>query len=198
MTRRGSLRVSLVCLSALAFGFPAFASTLSFTGALPADDAVVLFQYTVPTTGSVNVETTSYANGGFSPILSLFDNLGNLLFYNNGYPSNSDAQLSWNSLANQSYTVALTEYDNLPLGPTLADGFAEQGNGNFTALPPFNPPLPGAFYLPGPIQLTGNWAVTFSANSAISASEAPEPGPGVLLFAGAAVLSIFGRLRRYC
>ena len=189
------MRTRFVCLAILLSGLPAFGSTISFSGVLSRDDSIVLFEYSVPATGLVSVATTSYTAGGFAPVLSLFDSSGNLLFYDNGYPNNADAQFSWNSLANQKYTVALTEYDNLPLGPNLADGFAEQGNGNFTAKPPFNPPLSGGFYLPGPIQLTGDWAVTFSAGTPITASQVPEPGSGLLLLAGVIAASGF---RRYC
>jgi hypothetical protein len=185
-------------LGILLCGSSVFASTMSFTGVFSADDNVVLFQYSVPTTDIVTIATTSYATGGFSPILSLFDNTGTLVFTNDGYSNNSDALITWNSIAGETYTVALTEYDNFPFGPTLADGFQEQGNGNFTAQPPFNPPLSGGFYLPGPVQLTGDWAVSFSSAAVLSAAVAvPEPGCGLLMLAGLMVLPRLKRLSRF-
>jgi hypothetical protein len=56
-----------------------------------------------------------------------------------------------------SYTVALTEYDNLANGPTLADSFSQVGNGDFTC-PEFLG-TPGAFCDVSPSQRNGAWAL---------------------------------------
>ncbi len=80
------------------------------------------------------------------------------------------------------------------------EGFEEAGNGNFTANPPFTPsPQPGAFYdgSGGP-QLTGDWAVNFSAPDAagLAATEVPEPASFGLALAGAVLLLVRKRLPR--
>jgi len=64
-----------------------------------------------------------------------------------------------------SYILALTEFDNTPIGPTLADGFVQQGTGNFTG---------GPFFLNAGVgfQRNGNWAVDIT-NTAPAAI--PEP-----------------------
>jgi hypothetical protein len=144
--------------------------------------------------GRVDVSTTSYATGGFSPILSIFDSTGLLVNYASGWDSNSDAGLWWISDAGARYTIALTEYDNFPNGiggGYLSDGFSHAGNGNFTAPPGF----PGGFYT-GPdatVPLTGNWRVTISAPDAagtLTASAVPEPASAVLTLAGAILMLV--------
>jgi hypothetical protein len=190
------------------------ATVFNFSGTLPQDDAHQLFVYTVQNTGVVDVFTTSFATGGFAPILSVFDNLGNFQFDNVGSQTNDcvnngtdpatnscwDARLSFNSVAGTQYTVVLTEDDNVPLGPTLLDGFKEDGNGNFTAKPPFNPVVPGgSFLLNGPIQRTADWAVTFSsAEPTLTASQVvPEPSTYALFLSGAGLLALWRRSRKH-
>ena len=163
----------------------ASAATVSFTGNFSADDDKQIFHYNVLNQGSVSVSTTSFATGGFIPVLSLFDPAGNFLFLDSGYANNTDASLNWVSNAGTTYTIVLTEYDNFPNGLLLSDGFTEDGQGNFTtALSGF----PGPFRDPLGTQLSGNWAVTFSsADPTLEASPVPEPaaallaGPGMLL-----------------
>jgi PEP-CTERM motif len=180
------------------------ATVFNFSGTFTTDDFVQGFVYNVQNTGVVDVFTTSFATGGFAPILSVFDDAGNLQFFNDGATTNDclnngtdpatgscwDARLSWNSLAGTQYLITLTQDDNFPLGPTLQDGFLEQGNGNFTAQPPFNLPVPGgAFLLAGGVQRTGDWAVSIqSADPTLTASAIPEPSTIGLFLAGAGLL----------
>jgi hypothetical protein len=209
------VRARVVCTFAF---FLAVASTgsaatvFNFSGTLPQDDARMFFAYTVQNTGQVDVFTTSFATGGFAPIISVFDNLGSLQFFNVGSQTNDcvnngtdpatgscwDARLSLNSVAGTQYTVVLTEDDNIPLGPTLLDGFFEDGNGNFTANPPFNPVVPGgSFLLAGPVQRTPDWAITFSsADPTLSVTGLPEPSTYALFLSGAGLLAFWRRRTR--
>lgn len=189
---------------------------MNFNGTFTTDDQVELFTYSVQNTAVVNIFTTSFASGGFAPLLSLFDGSGNLVFSDNGLADNDcinngtdpgtgncyDSRMSWNSVAGETYTVALTEYDNFAVGPTLADGFFEAGNGDFTAQPPFNIPGIGtAFLLPSASiaadQRTGDWALTLESTEPTLASPAgstvPEPSMGLLCLAGFAL--VVGRKR---
>jgi hypothetical protein len=178
----------------------AWGSVISFSGAFTQDDQVQLFVYTVQNQGQVTVSTTSYATGGFSPILSIFDSTGLLVKFNSGFGSNSDASISWVSDAAAEYTVALTEYDNFPYAAGdngyLSEGFQEAGYGNFTATPPFNyTNQPGGFYSGTDLSvpLTGDWAVTISAPDAagtLTASAVPEPASVALTLAGAVLLLV--------
>jgi hypothetical protein len=75
-----------------------------------------------------------------------------------------------------SYFLALTEEDNLPFGPTFADGFSRSGEGNFT---PGLTGIPGDSFLDlSPSQRNGNWAVV------LERVDAPEPGALGLVLIG--------------
>jgi len=132
-----------LCLGLLALG-NANASTISYSGTLSGDDQVQLYTYTLSQASPVMFETNSYASGGFVPVLSLFNSMGveigsdgadNTCY--SGMTANAatgicnDALLSEN-LAAGSYTLAITEFFNVPVGPNLSNGFLEQGQGNFT------------------------------------------------------------------
>jgi hypothetical protein len=95
------------------------------------------------------------------------------------------------------YQVALTEYDNFARQPTIEDGFTEQGNGNFTAGPPFNNPGAGtAFLLPGGEQRSSAWSVSFdSEETSLTASAVPEPATLVLTSLALLACSRFLRKR---
>jgi len=175
----------------------AWGGQINFTGTFTQDDQIQLFLYSVQVGGPVTVFTTSYdgtASGGFSPILSVFQADGTYVNGNAGYSGDTNASVTWVSDANEDYIVALTEWDNSPLlfpTGTLSDGFTEQGNGDFTAVPPFSAGGPGGFYTgPGGTQTTGNWAVTFSADDGLGlqASTVPEPGTSILLVGGLALM----------
>jgi hypothetical protein len=197
-------------LAAVSSGYSA--TVFNFTGAFAADDNIQLFHYQVLNTGQVDIFTTSFANGGFAPVLSLFDNLGNLQFYNIGSFTNDcanngtdpatgscwDARFSFNSVAGTQYLITLTEDDNFPLGTTLLDGFSEAGNGNFTAQPPFNNPVPGGkFLLSGPVQRTGDWALTIQSDEpTLTASQVPEPTTTALLLTGGGLLALWRKTRK--
>ena len=110
------------------------ADSFSFTNTLSGGADVRLFSFTTASTGVVDLSTSSYAGGGFSPVLSLFDvgNSGLLIGRDNGvdHPS-GDATLSL-SLTTGNYILALTVFDNLAVGPWLSDGFLRAGDPDFT------------------------------------------------------------------
>ncbi len=167
------------------------AGTIDFSGFFPTDDTKVIFEYSVQNLGPVTVSTTSFAAGGFMPILSLFDASGNFLFLNTGYTNtpSSDATLSWNSDAGAPYFIVLTEYDNYPLlipNNNLSDGFTEDGQGNFTQN---LSGMSGPFHLPTGEQQTGYWAVSFtSPDPTLAATAVPEPAAGLLFVPGALLI----------
>ena len=166
------------------------AGAINLSGTILQDDTILRFQYTVQNQGPVTVSTTSFAGGGFIPILSLFDATGTYVFGFDGYANNSDATMSWVSDAGADYVVVLTEYDNYPLGNYL-DGFSREGQGNFTTdLTGF----PGPFRDPSGAQLTGDWAITFSSADPLTAIMLPEPGTGAMMLGG--LLAAIGCARR--
>jgi hypothetical protein len=170
----------------------ASATTFNFSGTLTHDDDKIVFLYSVQNQGPVSVATTSFALGGFIPVLSLFDSTGNFLFLDSGYANNTEASLNWVSDAAVDYTVVLTEYDNFPNGLLLTDGFTEDGNGDFTTV---LSGFPGPFRDPFGDPLTGDWAVTFSSADPTLAASVPEPGAGVLAGGGMLILALLRRKR---
>jgi hypothetical protein len=121
------------------------AADFSFVGAFTRDDNVALFSFAVADgpISVVTVRTSSYASGGFDPILSLFRGDGLLLADNDdvnlGIPASivpadpatgqrSDSFLEMD-LEPGVYTLALTQYDNFAAGPNLSNGFLRSGQG---------------------------------------------------------------------
>ncbi|MEJ1935269.1 DVUA0089 family protein [Nostoc sp. NIES-2111] len=117
----------------------------SFTGSFANDADTQSFFFTTNGTSTVTLRTYSYAGGtnaagidiprgGFDPILSLFDNVGNLIrTVDDGpdpVPPDSVTGQSYDTnfsevLTAGRYRVVVSQYDNFANGPTFADGFRE-------------------------------------------------------------------------
>jgi hypothetical protein len=199
-----------LCIAALLLcaAQASFANVISFSGNLTTDDDLATFQYIVQSLGTVNVYTTSFALGGFAPIISIFDPSGNFVNATDGAAANDclnhatdpgtgacyDALVQWNSQAIGRYTVVLSQYGNpSEFQSTLTDGFTETNNTlnspNYTGEPPYNPPASGSFLLPGPILRTSAYTIHFEADDSIGlqVQVVPEPATGLLLVGGVAL-----------
>jgi hypothetical protein len=205
MKRNHFLCVILMLIS-LALTPPLRADTLSYTGNFVSDDVVQTFNFNVASQGLVTFQTFGYAGGingagnaiaagGFDPLVSLFDSAGDFLAFNN---DGSCVQVGTDAttlncfdaylplvLDAGSYTLALTENDNLAVGPTFADGFTQAGNGNFTCAEFMG--IPGGFCDASPSQRNSAWAldVTTPATAPV-----PEPSTYALLLSGIGVFFI--------
>ena len=140
---------AVVATAGLALGATANATNLSFTGTFSKDDDVQLFNFTVSTASLVKLISFSYAGGvnaagstipegGFDPILTLFDAGGAFIARNDdggdGDPAGScpvptsavtNAQFDTcfeSSLNPGNYIVAIQQFDNFHVG-NLSDGF---------------------------------------------------------------------------
>lgn len=151
---RWTLAAAVLLVGALAFGTAsATTSDYSFNGFFQQDDEVQLFNFVVGSSSEVTLRTWSYAGGvnaagntiargGFDPILALFDGTGNRIGQNDdgacGFVAlDPMTNQCWDTyfnatLAEGHYTVAIMQYGNFA-GASLADAFARQGEGNFTA-----------------------------------------------------------------
>ncbi len=151
---RNTLLAGATALATVLFAGSAMATDFSFSGFLDADDDVQFFNFQVGTTSNVTLLTYSYAGGtqadgnliiegGFDPILALFDSSGTLINSNDD-GSASDVGTSavtgstfdtflTATLGAGTYTVAVMQYDNFPSGSSLSDGFTYSGQPNFTA-----------------------------------------------------------------
>ncbi len=201
------LASAVVLCGVLAWPGGSRAGGVSYTGTFNLDNQVQIETFTLSAASDVTLRTwsflggTNYAGqvipaGGFDTLLTLFGPGGGYLDFNDDINYNNgnwDALLSEHALAPGTYTVALTQYDNyanayleyLSTGSTsgtLADGFSEAANPNFTLSFPNTPAgASGYFWDASGIQRTGNWALDIVSSAAV-----PEP-PSVLLCAIGAV-----------
>lgn len=181
----------------------------SFAGSLAQDDEVQVFALHLPGPAQVTLRTLSYAGGtdalgmlvprgGFDPVLALFDASGTLLAQNDDggadVPADALTGATFDAflvltLAAGDYTLAVAQFDNLALGPTLVDGFERTGQGAFTtgfgcpdAQPAFN-------------DVSGMAGCGRSAAFAVEvAALVPEPASATLLLGP--VLAMAARRRR--
>jgi hypothetical protein len=215
MSNRRQLYPILFFLSFLGLAGPsAQADTITFSGTFSQDDNVQLFNITQSTTDDLTVYTTSYAEGGFTPVLSLFDASGDFITADNGSQNSGcnallspdttnttacwDAIIAFPSAPGSSYILALTEDDNTSTTQfQLSDGFTEDGNGNFTGV---NNGYGGSFQLADGTQRTADWTLNIvSADPQLSAQEqtsVPDLGSGILLLNGLGLLTVARGARR--
>lgn len=136
------------------------------SGLFSADNETQQFEFSIPTTSLVTIETISYGGGtfasnpaivigpgGFDPVLSLFDGTGAFLAEDDdddnslgstaidpGTGSAFDAFIQ-TTLDAGTYTVVVSQFDNFfdgVLGDDISNGFQfDGGPANFTNLAPF-------------------------------------------------------------
>ena len=189
------------------------ASALSLTGTFSSDDQMFTTKFIVPgsTSELTTLRTFSYAGGidalgqtvaegGFDPIVSLYNATGTLVGLSDdgiGVPADAlsgvgaDSLLSI-SLAPGVYQVVLTENDNFPNGD-LSTGFSEAGNGDFTA--GWDGCSASKFCDSYGFARTGNWSLDISAATPVTAA-VPEPSGIALTLAGLMLIAVMTRTRR--
>lgn len=194
------------------------AANFTFSGQFTRDDQVALFSLQVGAPSNVTVQTLSFAgginalgdpvpNGGFAPVLSVFNPAGLLIgsdFGGGGGPCGLRAidpvsGFCWDAylslfLSPGTYTLALSQDDNLPLGPFLSDGFTRQGEGNFTG--PNFLGTAGSFILISGQQRSSRFDLDVLNVRQAEPIGVPEPGTWITLFGLAALLSIGKRKSR--
>jgi hypothetical protein len=130
-------------------------SSASFSGSFTQDSTVQLFSFTADGSSTVKIRTGSYAQGGFDPLLTLFDAFGRQIGFiePNGYlnddgdnggacslvAADPNSKLCLDSLYQGvlpagKYWLALTESNNFSATINLADGFNWDGKGNVSGL----------------------------------------------------------------
>lgn len=117
---------------------PAMATDFDFSGSLTNHNDILLVTFTASAATTVTLFSSSWDDGGFDPMLGLWDSNGTLITWqddgrNIGSTSsngvlydhgNWDSYYSYNIVNAGTYTVSLSTFYNTPNGTTLADGFA--------------------------------------------------------------------------
>jgi uncharacterized protein (TIGR03437 family) len=181
------------------------AADFSYTGVFSKDDEQRRFNFTLSKPGSVTIRTLGYAGGvnkagtvvprgGFDPTLSLFDSAGALVAINRDGGCAKVAQdlvtsFCWDAyleaqLPAGAWQLVLTQSENLPNGPNLADQFVYDGSGNFTANP--EGVASAGFWDFFPDRRTGAWAVDIEG---VDPSATPDNPKSIGLVSSASFLA---------
>lgn len=202
------LRGTTACMIGLlmfsfAFGRNADASSTTYSGTFAADNSVYQLPFTVTGNENFSFETTSYATGGFVPVLTLFSASGVPVGFDgadgmcNGSetPSSStgmcDDAFLQETLSSGNYTLDLTEFPNVAIGDA-SDGFLFASDPTATG---DVCGVSGGMFLESDLasctQRTDAYSLT--VNSTPAASPTPEPSTLLLFLPVGAVLGLASR-----
>lgn len=192
MNLRRYLPYVAVCAMGLAASSLAHADTFSTSGTFTTDDQVYEYDFSSTTAQNYSFTTTSYASGGFVPVLTLFSGAGDPIDTSTEGPGpTTDASLM-DTLNPGSYILTLTEFPNTAVG-TFSQGFLFAGDPTITG---DTCSMPGTSFVDTTttacMQRTGNYALDVTSTS----SPTPEPSSWLLVLPGAAVLALSSRRRR--
>lgn len=186
-------RIALACTATLTLALPAasLAAPTTHSGAFTRDDDLFVLDFTLAGTSQVRGVTTSFAQGGFAPVLSVFG-AGGLLVQAVGSSRSCGADsgaadpatgFCWDALFDTTlsggdYTLVLSQDDNLALGDALADGFTHDGQADYTGVIFLG--QPGARFINADgSPRTGQWSLDWT----IETLHVPEPATLALLLA---------------
>ena len=198
---KASRRASAVAVACLLFAGMATATPVTYQGTFSADDEHVSVQINLAGSGTLTAITSSWALGGFAPVLTLFgapggyqQSIGSAMTCGagSGRPDMAigfcwDATLS-TALRAGNYLLVLTQDDNLANGDTLADGFSQDGTPNYTSLNYLGVPNGPLCINADASQRSCNYAMTVDV-ALDQSGTVPEPGSLALFgLAGLALL----------
>lgn len=194
----------------------------SFSGSFAGDDDVQLFTFTTDGSVPIAIRTFGFAGGiqadgtivvpgGFDPIISLFTAAGDHIGVNDDGSAdpfsclgNTDPATGFTSdsclvttLVAGDYIVALTQWNNFALGPTLTDGFLY--GDNLPADPFFTAQFfcsNGQFCHSFGANRTSDWALDILGVETAAVVSVPEPASLALL--GGGLLLLAATRRRRC
>lgn len=215
-TRHATRALRTLALCGLLGTAAAQAGTVSYRGQFTADDDLFVTQFVLPGAALFSAATLGYgggtdadghavAPGGFAPVLALFMDGFGLVQLARGSsqscgPGAGQADplsgFCWDAgfslqLGAGSYSLALSQDGNEPLGLELADGYTQTGQPDYTGLAYLGQPGARFIQVDG-TQRSGFWALDLTT----TATEVPEPGSWQLALLGAAAIALSRRPNR--
>lgn len=143
--RKSFIFVLVLGLLFLGFAGNSFALDFDFSGTFQLDNDISLLNFSVGSDSTITIFSSSWDDGGFDPILAVWDSLGNLMSQqDDGHTVGSTISNgvsydhgSWDSyynvfLSSGNYVASIAEFNNFAVGTTLAQGFQNDANPNFT------------------------------------------------------------------
>ncbi len=192
------LPLALTLLLAAAAGHHADAATIS--GTFSTDDQVNFYTTTITSAQTISFNTTSYATGGFVPVLTLFSADGApIAASTTGGAADSVTGLSNDAFLSDSatagtYLLALSEFPNVATNGAN-DPFLFAGQGDFT--PGLCPTSTGSSFLesdtPVCVQRTGSFALTSNVALSPVVASTPEPATWMLVLPATGLLFFVGK-----
>ena len=173
---------------------PAQASPITFSGTFTNDSDVVLFD--ISGSGTFTASTSGYAQGGFNPLMFLFDPVNGWWPVYTGNGQRADQSLTF--AVDRTFLLMLSVADNEP-DQNLAHILFFQTDPKFTAV--MYGCANGQFCTRDHQSRNGTWAITFTSNPGVTFSEVgalsavPTPST-ILLFATGLGLMVLGWRKR--
>jgi len=198
-----------LAVALLVAGTAAHATDFDFSGNFVYDNDVARVDFVVGAPSNVTLFTSSWIQGdppmGFDPVLSLWAADGGVISWQDdagfeGTTFSNGVEYAhglWDAyfdvpLVAGDYTVTLTQVNNYPVLPNLSDGFAHDGDPNFTSGWGPQDHFNGG-WTPLPDPRTSRWE--FHVLNVAPAQTVPEPSTWLLLGIGGLAVA---RLRRRC
>ena len=185
--------LALVALCSL-FVPRAYADSMNYSGHFAADNSTFSLAFSTATAQNYTFSTSSFATGGFVPVLTLFDATNSAPPIAFAETDNSDVSLSA-LLGPGSYLLYLTEDPNV-FTSNLAGGLL------FAANPTITGDLCGVSggtflnVFDGCSQRTSSYALTQTSTAVPSTAVTPEPATWLLMLAPVALLTLAQRRRQ--
>jgi hypothetical protein len=171
------------------------ASPVTFTGTFTNDSDVVLFEIS-GSSGSFTATTSGYAQGGFNPLMFLFDPLNGWWPTYTGNGQIADQSLTFG--VDRTFLLTLSVADNEP-NQNLANIVWYQTDPKFTDT--MYGCTEGQFCTRDHQSRSGAWAITFSGDTGVTFSEVgalsavPSPSSFWLFATGLGLLGLMARRR---